>query len=130
MNTRLLPLFLFLLTLIALSGFLYSVTIPASPMPLTSPTFSLNSANGFYARSARLVLSGTDVTMVEVIVYNDLTSARTVEVTVQIYDWNGNLISGGSVTSGVPGQSIVTVTVTLSPIVPYSSVGTVVVHVG
>jgi len=130
MNTRLLPLFLFLLTLIALSGFLYSVTIPASPMPLTSPTFSLNSANGFYARSARLVLSGTDVTMVEVIVYNDLTSARTVEVTVQIYDWNGNLISGGSVTSGVPGQSIVTVTVTLSTPVPYSSVGTVVVHVG
>jgi hypothetical protein len=130
MNIRLLPLFLFLLTLIALSGFLYSVTIPASPMPLTSPTFSLNSANGFYARSARLFLSGTDVTYVQVIVYNDLTSDRTATVTVQIYDWNGNLISGGSVTSGVPGQSIATVTVTLSPPVPYSSVGTVVVDVG
>ena len=130
MNIRLLPLFLFLLTLIAFSGFLYSVTIPASPMPLTSPTFSLNSANGFYARSARLVLSGTDVTKVEVIVYNDLTSDRTATVTVQIYDWNGNSISGGSVSVGVQGRSIATVTVTLSPPVPYSSVGTVVVHDG
>jgi len=130
MNIRLLPLFLFLLTLIALSGFIYSVTIPASPMPLISPTFSLNSANGFYARSARLFLSGTDVTYVQVIVYNDLTSDRTATVTVQIYDWNGNLISGGSVSVGVPGRSTGPATVTLSPPVPYSSVGTVVVHVG
>ena len=125
-----LPLFLFLLTLIALSGFLYSVTIPASPMPLTSPTFSLNSANDFYARSARLVLSGTDVTHMEVIVYNDLTRRRTATVTVEIYDWNGNSISGGSISRSVPGQSTRTATVTLSRPVPYSSVGTVVVHVG
>jgi hypothetical protein len=129
MNIRLLLLLLFLFTLIALSGFLYSVTIPASPMPLTSPTFSLNSANGFYAKSARLILSGTDVTKVEVIVYNDLTSARTAQSRCRSLTGMGTSFLEVALLV-VSRDEAPPATVTLSPPVPYSSVGTVVVHVG
>jgi hypothetical protein len=119
------------LAVIALSWFSYSVLIPASPMPITSPTFELNSntARQLYARSAALVLSGTYVTQVQVVVYNDAGAQQTATVTVQIYDWSGNLIFQGSRVVTVPRKSTATATVNLSPSVPYSSVGRVVVNV-
>jgi len=122
---------LLFLSLITFSWLSYSVLIPASPMPLTSPTFELNSntALQLYARSAALVLSGASVTQVQVVVYNDAGSLQTATVTVQIYDWNGNLISGDLTSVTVPGRGIATATVNLSPPVPYSSVGRVVVNV-
>jgi hypothetical protein len=119
------------LSLIAFSWLSYSVLIPANPMPLTSPTFELNSntARQLYARSAVLVLSGTYVTQVQVVVYNDAGSPQTAIVTVQIYDWDGNLLSGGSTSVTVPRRDTATATVNLSQSVPYSSVGRVVVNV-
>jgi hypothetical protein len=120
------------LAVIALSWFSYSVLIPASPMPITSPTFELNSntARQLYARSAALVLSGTyHVTQVQVVVYNDAGSPRTATVTVQIYDWDGNLLSGGLTSVTVPRRDTATATVNLPTSVPYSSVGRVVVNV-
>jgi hypothetical protein len=119
------------LSLITFSWLSHSVLILANPMPLTSPTFELNSntARQLYARSAVLVLSGTYVTQVQVVVYNDAGSSRTATVTVQIYDWNGNLISQGSTSVLVNARSTATATVNLSQSVPYSSVGRVVVNV-
>jgi hypothetical protein len=120
------------LSLITFSWLSHSVLIPASPMPITSPTFELNSntVRQLYARSAALVLSGTYyVTQVQVVVYNDAGSQRTATVTVQIYDWDGNLLSGGSTSVTVPRRDTATATVNLSPSVPYSSVGRVVVNV-
>jgi hypothetical protein len=119
------------LSLIAFSWLSYSVLIPASPMPITSPTFVLNSntTRQLYARSAALVLSGTYVTQVQVVVYNDAGSPQTATVTVQIYDWDGNLLSGGSTSVTVPRRDTATATVNLSQSVPYSSVGRVVVNV-
>ncbi len=130
MKTRSLLFVSLFLALAAFSGILYSVFIPANPMPLTSPTFSLNSANGFYAKSAVLVFSGTTVTQVQVAVYNSLPYLRTATVTVQVFDWNGNLISSGSTLRFVSGFNVATATVTLSPSVPYSSVAEVRVSVG
>jgi hypothetical protein len=127
------PIFLVLLflSLITFSWLSHSVLIPANPMPLTSPTFQLNSntARQFYARSAALALSGTSVTQVQVVVYNDAGSPQTATVTVQIYDWDGNLLSGGSTSVTVPRRDTATATVNLSSSVPYSSVGRVVVNV-
>jgi hypothetical protein len=122
---------LFLIMVIVFTGFAHSVLTPANPMPLTSPTFELNSntARQLYARSAALVLSGTSVTQVQVVVYNDAGSSRTATVTVQIYDWNGNLISQGSTPVVVNARSTATATVNLSQSVPYSSIGRVVVNV-
>jgi hypothetical protein len=122
---------LLFLAVIAFSWFSYSVLIPASPMPITSPTFELNpnTARQLYARSAALVLSGTYVTQVQVVVYNDAGAQQTATVTVQIYDWSGNLIFQGSRVVTVPRKSTATATVNLSPSVPYSSVGRVVVNV-
>jgi hypothetical protein len=119
------------LSLIAFSWLSHSVLTPASPMPITSPTFELNSntARQLYARSAALVLSGTYVTQVQVVVYNDAGSPQTATVTVQIYDWDGNLLSGGSTSVTVPRRDTATATVNLSQSVPYSSVGRVVVNV-
>jgi hypothetical protein len=119
------------LSLITFSWLSHSVLIPANPMPLTSPTFELNSntARQLYARSAVLVLSGTYVTQVQAVVYNSAGSSRTATVTVQIYDWNGDLISQGSTSVLVNARSTTTATVNLSPSVPYSSVGRVVVNV-
>jgi hypothetical protein len=119
------------LSLITFSWLSHSVLIPANPMPLTSPTFELNSntARQLYARSAVLVLSGTYVTQVQVVVYNDAGSPQTATVTVQIYDWDGNLLSGGSTSVTVPRRDTATATVNLSQSVPYSSVGRVVVNV-
>jgi hypothetical protein len=133
LNRRSIFLVLLFLAVIALSWFSYSVLIPASPMPITSPTFELNSntARQLYARSAALVLSGTYVTQVQVVVYNNAGSPRTATVTVQIYDWDGNLVSASPtpVSVTVPGRNIATASVNLSPSVPYSSVGRVVVNV-
>jgi hypothetical protein len=122
---------LLFLSLITFSWLSHSVLIPASPMPLTSPTFELNSntARQLYARSAALVLSGTYVTQVQVVVYNGAGSPQTATVTVQIYDWNGNLISGGLGSVDVQRGNVATATADLSPSVPYSSVGRVVVNV-
>jgi hypothetical protein len=123
---------LLFLAVIALSWFSYSVLISVNPDPLTSPVlFELNSntARQLYARSAALVLSGSYVTQVQVVVYNDAGSPQTATVTVQIYDWDGNLLSGGSTSVTVPRRDTATATVNLSPSVPYSSVGRVVVNV-
>jgi hypothetical protein len=123
---------LLFLAVIALSWFSYSVLISVNPDPLTSPVlFELNSntARQLYARSAALVLSGTYVTQVQVVVYNDAGSSQTATVTVQIYDWDGNLLSGGLTSVTVPRRDTATATVNLSPSVPYSSVGRVVVNV-
>jgi type 1 fimbria pilin len=119
------------LAVIALSWFSYSVLIPANPMPLTSPTFELNSntARQLYAKSAALVFSGTYVTQVQVVIYNDAGSRQTATVTVQIYDWDGNLLSGGLTSVTVPRRDTATATVNLPTSVPYSSVGRVVVNV-
>ncbi len=130
MKTRSLLFVSLFLALAAFSGILYSVFIPANPMPLTSPTFSLNSANGFYAKSAVLVFSGTTVTQVRVVVYNSSSNTRNAQVTVQVFDWNGNLISSGSTLRSVAGNNVATAIVTLSPSVPYSSVAEVRVSVG
>ncbi|MEM2233684.1 MAG: hypothetical protein QXP81_09135 [Nitrososphaerota archaeon] len=123
----------FLVLLLARQGWLsYSVLTPTSPMPLTSPTYELNSSNNFYARSAIPQLSGTSVTAVQVEVRNAqfLPLVRTANVAVQVYDWGGNLIRSGSATVSVPRLQTRTVTVSLSPSVPYSSVARVVVSVG
>jgi hypothetical protein len=123
---------LLFLSLTAFAWLSYSVLIPASPMPLTSPTFELRSdtANLLYVREVVLVLSGTYVTQVEVTVFNNQAARnQAADVTVQIYDWNGNLISQGSAPVTVLRRSTATVTVTLSAPVPYSSVGRVVVSV-
>jgi hypothetical protein len=119
------------LSLITFSWLSHSVLIPASPMPLTSPTFELRSdtTNLLYVREVVLVLSGTSVTQVEVTVFNGKKGAQNAAVTVQIYDWNGNLISQGSTTISVPGKKTNIATVTLSPSVPYSSIGRVVASV-
>ncbi|MEM2693034.1 MAG: hypothetical protein QXW56_06030 [Nitrososphaerota archaeon] len=121
------------LLLVVLSGLSYSVLTPTSPMPLTSPTYELNSSNGFYARSAALQLppSGTSVTAVQVEVRNALLLplVRTANVAVQVYDWGGNLIRSGSATVSVPRLQTRTVAVPLNPSVPYSSVARVVVSV-
>jgi hypothetical protein len=119
------------LSLITFSWLSYSVLIPASPMPLTSPTFELRSDTNdqLYVREVVLVLSGTSVTQVEVTVFNGKKGAQNAAVTVQIYDWNGNLISQGSTTISVPGKKTNIATVTLSPSVPYSSIGRVVASV-
>jgi len=117
---------------IVFTGFAHSVLTPASPMPLTSPTFELNSntTRQLYARSAALVLSGTYyVTQVQVVVYNDAGSPQTAAVTVQIYDWSGNPLSGGLTSVAVPRRDTATATVNLPTSVPYSSVGRVVVNV-
>lgn len=132
MNRRSIFLVLLFLAVIALSWFSYSVLISVNPDPLTSPVlFELNSntARQLYAKSAVLVLSGTYVTQVQVVVYNDAGSPQTATVTVQIYDWDGNLLSGGSTSVTVPRRDTATATVNLSPSVPYSSVGRVVVNV-
>ena len=127
------PIFLVLLflSLIAFSWLSYSVLVPASPMPLTSPTFELNSntALQLYARSAALVLSGASVTQVQVVVYNDAGSSQPATVTVQIYDWNEGQIRSITTSVTVDQKSLKTVTVDVSPSVPYSSVGRVVVNV-
>jgi hypothetical protein len=130
------PLLIFLvlpfLAVISFSWFTHSVLISVNPDPLTSPVlFELNSntARQLYARSAALVLSGTYVTQVQVVVYNNAGSSQTATVTVQIYDWDGNLLSGGPTSVTVPGRNIATATVDLNPSVPYSSVGRVVVNV-
>jgi len=124
---------LLFLAVIAFSWFSYSVLTPASPMPLTSPTFELNSntapARQLYAKSASFVLSGTYVTQVQVVVYNARNAQQSAAITVQIYDWSGNLVSGGSASVTVQGRNIATASVNLSPSVPYSSVGRVVVNV-
>ncbi len=130
MKTRSLLFVSLFLALAAFSGILYSVFIPANPMPLTSPTFSLNSANGFYAKSAVLVFSGTTVTQVQVAVYNSSSNTRIATVTVQVFDWNGNLISSGGTSQTINENSVATATVTLSPSVLYSSVAEVRVSVG
>jgi hypothetical protein len=119
------------LSLITFSWLSYSVLIPANPMPLTSPTFELRSDTNdqLYVREVVLVLSGTSVTQVQVTVFNDKRGAQNAAVTVQIYDWNGNLISQGSTTISVPGKKTNIATVTLSPSVPYSSIGRVVASV-
>jgi hypothetical protein len=132
LNRRSIFLVLLFLAVIALSWFSYSVLISVNPDPLTSPVlFELNSntARQLYAKSAVLVLSGTYVTQVQVVVYNDAGSPQTATVTVQIYDWDGNLLSGGSTSVTVPRRDTATATVNLSPSVPYSSVGRVVVNV-
>jgi hypothetical protein len=134
LNRRSIFLVLLFLAVIALSWFSYSVLISVNPDPLTSPVlFELNSntARQLYARSAALVLSlsGTYVTQVQVVVYNDAGSSQTATVTVQIYDWDGNLLSGGSTGVTVPRRDTATASVNLSPSVPYSSVGKVVVNV-
>lgn len=132
MNRRSIFLVLLFLAVIALSWFSYSVLISVNPDPLTSPVlFELNSntARQLYVKSAVLVLSGTLVTQVQVVVYNDAGSPQTATVTVQIYDWDGNLLSGGPTSVTVPGRNIATASVNLSPSVPYSSVGRVVVNV-
>jgi hypothetical protein len=115
---------------IAFTWLSYSVLTPASPMPLTSPTFELvsDTINLLYVREVVLVLSGTSVTQVQVTVFNDKKGAQNAAVTVQIY-WNGNLISQGSTTISVPGKKTNIATVTLSPSVPYSSIGRVVASV-
>jgi hypothetical protein len=125
---------LLFLAVIALSWFSYSVLILVNPDPLTSPVlFELNSnpSQKLYARSAALVLSGTYVTQVQVVVYNNAGSPQTATVTVQIYDWDGNLVSESPtpVSVTVPGRYIATASVNLSPSVPYSSIGRVVVNV-
>ena len=119
------------LSLITFSWLSYSVLIPANPMPLTSPTFELRSDTNdqLYVREVVLVLSGTLVTQVEVTVFNGKKGAQNAAVTVQIYDWNGNLISQGSTTISVPGKKTNIATVTLSPSVPYSTIGRVVASV-
>jgi hypothetical protein len=119
------------LAVIALSWFSYSVLIPASPMPLTSPTFELRSDTNdqLYVREVVLVLLGTSVTQVEVTVFNNKKGGQNAAVTVQIYDWNGNLISQGTMTISVQGKKTNIATVTLSPSVPYSSIGRVVASV-
>jgi hypothetical protein len=131
LNSKSIFLVLFLIAVIIFTGFAHSVLIPASPMPITSPTFELNSntARQLYARSAVLVLSGTYVTQVQVVVYNDAGSSQTATVTVQIYDWSGNLVSGGSASVTVSGGGTTTAYVNLSPSVLYSSVGRVVASV-
>jgi hypothetical protein len=132
LNRRSIFLVLLFLAVIALSWFSYSVLISVNPDPLTSPVlFELNSntVRQLYARSAALVLSGSYVTQVQVVVYNDAGSPQTATVTVQIYDWDGNLLSGGSTSVTVPGRYIATASVNLSPSVPYSSIGRVVVNV-
>jgi hypothetical protein len=131
LNRRSILVLLFL-AVIALSWFSYSVLISVNPDPLTSPVlFELNSntARQLYAKSAVLVLSGTYVTQVQVVVYNDAGSSQTATVTVQIYDWDGNLLSGGLTSVTVPRRDAATATVNLSPSVPYSSIGRVVVNV-
>jgi len=122
--------FLFL-SLITFSWLSHSVLTPANPMPLTSPTFELNSntARQLYAKSASFVLSGTYVTQVQVVVYNARNLQQSAAITVQIYDWSGNLVSGGSASVTVQDRNITTASVNLSPSVPYSSVGRVVVNV-
>jgi hypothetical protein len=132
LNRRSIFLVLLFLAVIALSWFSYSVLISVNPDPLTSPVlFELNSntVRKLYARSAVLVLSGTYVTQVQVVVYNDEGSSQTATVTVQIYDWSVNLLSGGSTSVTVPRRDTATATVNLSSSVPYSSVGRVVVNV-
>jgi hypothetical protein len=130
------PLLIFLvlpfLAVISFSWFSHSVLLSVNPDPLTSPVlFELNSntVRQLYARSAVLVLSGTYVTQVQVVVYNDAGSSQTATVTVQIYDWDGNLLAGDHTSVTVPGRGIATAKVNLSPSVPYSSVGRVVVNV-
>jgi hypothetical protein len=100
-------------------------------MPLTSPTFELRSDTNdqLYVREVVLVLSGTSVTQVEVTVFNNKKGGQNAAVTVQIYDWNGNLISQGTMTISVQGKKTNIATVTLSPSVPYSSIGRVVASV-
>jgi hypothetical protein len=119
------------LSLITFSWLSYSVLIPANPMPLTSPTFELRSDTNdqLYVREVVLVLSGTSVTQVEVTVFNNKKGGQNAAVTVQIYDWNGNLISQGTMTISVQGKKTNIATVTLSPSVPYSSIGRVVASV-
>jgi type 1 fimbria pilin len=120
------------LSLITFSWLSHSVLIPASPMPLTSPTFELRSdtTNSLYVREVVLVLSGTSVTQVNVIVFNNQAAQnQNAGVTVQIYDWNGNLISQDSTTVTVLKRSAATATVNLSQSVPYSSIGRVVASV-
>ena len=135
LNRRSIFLVLLFLSLIALSWYSYSVLISVNPDPLTSPVlFELNSntTRQLYARSAVLVLSETYVTQVQVVVYNDdARSSQAATVTVQIYDWDGNLVSESPtpVPVTVPSRSINTATVNLSPSVPYSSIGRVVVNV-
>ena len=123
---------LLFLAVITFSWLSYSVLVPASPMPLTSPTFELRSdtTNLLYVREVVLVLSGTSVTQVQVTVFNNQAAQnQNAGVTVQIYDWNGNLISQGSTTVGVNARSTATATVNLSQSVPYSSIGRVVASV-
>jgi hypothetical protein len=132
LNRRSIFLVLLFLAVIALSLFSYSVLISVNPDPLTSPVlFELNSntARQLYARSAALVLLGTYVTQVQVVVYNDAGSSQTATVTVQIYDWDGNLLSGGLTSVNVPRRATATATVNLPTSVPYSLVGRVVVNV-
>jgi hypothetical protein len=119
------------LSLITFSWLSYSVLIPANPMPLTSPTFELRSDTNdqLYVREVVLVLLGTSVTQVEVTVFNNKKGGQNAAVTVQIYDWNGNLISQGTMTISVQGKKTNIATVTLSPSVPYSSIGRVVASV-
>jgi predicted flavoprotein YhiN len=122
---------LLFLAVIAFSWFSYSVLIPASPMPITSPTFELRSdtTNLLYIREVVLVLSGTSVTQVQVTVFNNKNRDQNAAVTVQIYDWSGNLIFQGSRVVTVRKESTATATVNLSPSVPHSSVGMVVASV-
>jgi hypothetical protein len=134
LNHKSILLVLLFLAVISFSWFTHSVLISVNPDPLTSPVlFELNSntARQLYARSAVLVLSGTYVTQVQVVVYNDAGSPQTATVTVQIYDWDGNLVSASPtpVPVTVPGRNIATASVNLSPSVPYSSIGRVVVNV-
>jgi len=123
LNRRSIFLVLLFLAVIALSWFSYSALLSVNPDPLTSPVlFELNSnpSQKLYAKSAVLVLSGTYVTQVQVVVYNDAGSPQTATVTVQIYDWDGNLVSESPtpVPVTVPSRSINTATVNLSPSPP------------
>jgi hypothetical protein len=132
LNNKSIFLVLLFLSLTAFSWLSYSVLIPANPMPLTSPTFVLNSntARLLYVREVVLGLSGTSVTQVSVVVFNNMAAvSQSATVTVQIYDWNGNLVSQGSEVVSVPARGTATAIVNLSPSVLYSSVGRVVASV-
>jgi hypothetical protein len=123
---------LLLIAVIVFTGFTHSVLIPANPMPLTSPTFELRSDTTYllYVREVVLVFSGTSVTQVQVIVFNNQAAQnQAADVTVQIYDWGGNLIFQGGTTVSVSKRSTATATVNLNPPVPYSSIGRVVASV-
>ncbi len=124
------PVFIFL-AITTFAGLSYSVLMSANPVPLTSPTFELNSntTQELYTRSATLVLSGTSVSQVNVAVYNKANTQKYATLTVQIYNWDGNLVAWGKATVTIPGREVSTVSITLSSSVPYSSIGRVVVSV-